>query len=130
MLHITPSTEHFIGDPRHGGDVITWAVGHLVRTRPVNHIQRWSLNTLPLLPSQWEFEVVEKTAKHYQAVKQLFQRADEVVCATDAGREGELIFRLIYQSTGVKVPFYRLWISSQTDEAIVEGWVALCVCTW
>lgn len=115
-----------------GGDwVVTWAVGHLVTLVEPDELdekyKRWSMNTLPILPEDIPLKVIPSSRKQYQIVKKLINAADteRLVCATDAGREGELIFRYIYQMVGCKKPFDRLWISSMTDEAIQEGFRAI-----
>ena len=113
-----------------GGDwVVTWAVGHLVTLSEPDELdekyKRWSMDTLPILPEDIPLKVISSshTRKQFQIVKKLIcdKETDRLVCATDAGREGELIFRYIYMKSGCKKPFDRLWISSMTDEAIQEG---------
>ena len=113
-----------------GGDwIVTWAVGHLVTLSEPDELdekyKRWSMDTLPILPEDIPLKVISSahTKKQYQIVKKLINDpdTDRLVCATDAGREGELIFRYIYMKSGCRKPFDRLWISSMTDEAIQEG---------
>ena len=110
-----------------GGWVITWAVGHLAALAQPHEIdpawKQWSRRTLPMLPRQWPLVVDEKTRDQFQVVRQILNspRIGEVVCATDAGREGELIFRYIYEAAGCHKPFRRLWISSLTPDAIRRG---------
>ena len=111
-----------------GGDwIVTWAVGHLVTLVEPDELdekyKRWSVDTLPILPEDIPLKVISSSRKQYQIVKQLInaQETDRLICATDAGREGELIFRYIYMKSGCQKPFDRLWISSMTDEAIQEG---------
>ncbi len=120
---------------RTGGDgclvgdkyIVTWAVGHLVTLMEPNELdakyERWSFDTLPILPETIPLKVISKTKDQYGKVKKLIndKETDSLICATDAGREGELIFRYIYEKAGCKKPFQRLWISSMTDEAILEG---------
>lgn len=107
--------------------VVTWALGHLVGLQdPEDYDEKykqWSMETLPMLPEPMKLVVLKKTAKQYHEVKkQLFRNdIDEIVIATDAGREGELVGRWILEKAGVKKPLKRLWISSQTDKAILEG---------
>ncbi|MBF0502632.1 MAG: DNA topoisomerase 3 [Candidatus Riflebacteria bacterium] len=107
--------------------VVTWGIGHLVAlSEPAiqNHAwKNWSLDTLPMVPDKWLLTVLPQTAHQFGIVKRLLARDDicEVVNAADAGREGELIFRLIYREAGCSKPFRRLWISSMTDEAIRQG---------
>ncbi len=110
------------------GWVVTWALGHLVQFAEPNDYNRrwagrWSFDQLPIVPEQWVLKEQERTKKQLAIVQRLFndESVDEIICATDAGREGENIFRLIYQYTGCSKPFRRLWISSLTDEAIREG---------
>ena len=120
---------------RTGGDgcligekyVVTWAVGHLVTLMEPDEIdgkyEKWSFATLPILPETIPLKVIPQTKSQYSKVKKLIndKETDSLICATDAGREGELIFRYIYEKAGCKKPFQRLWISSMTDEAITEG---------
>ena len=120
---------------RTGGDgcligekyIVTWAVGHLVTLMEPNELdpkyEKWSFATLPILPETIPLKVIAQTKDQYSKVKKLIndKETDSLICATDAGREGELIFRYIYEKAGCKKPFQRLWISSMTDEAITEG---------
>lgn len=107
--------------------IVTWALGHLVTLKEPNEIdtkyKSWKLADLPILPSKIPLKSIRKTASQYKVVKELFNNndVDEIICATDAGREGELIFRLIYEYSKSNKPFKRLWISSMTDEAIIDG---------
>lgn len=107
--------------------IVTWALGHLVTlAEPEVYNQRyqtWKLEDLPMIPKKMELVVIKKTAKQYGIVRGLMKRADvrELVIATDAGREGELVARWIIDKVGFKKPIKRLWISSQTDRAIKEG---------
>ena len=114
------------------GYVVTWALGHLVHfAEPDDYGPswkgRWSFGQLPMIPEQWKLKTTGSTADQFQIVKKLLNDSEtkEVVCATDAGREGENIFRLIYEHARCKKPFKRLWISSLTDEAIRGGFGAL-----
>jgi DNA topoisomerase III len=107
--------------------VITWALGHLVGLQdPEGYDEKyktWSIETLPMLPKYMKLTVLKKTSKQFYEVKKLLNRNDieEIVIATDAGREGELVARWIIEKAGVKKPIKRLWISSQTDKAILDG---------
>lgn len=110
------------------GYIVTWCVGHLVG--PANpeaydkkFAEKWSFETLPIIPQSWKFVINEKTSAQYNIIKKLMNdsRVDELVCATDAGREGECIFRYVYNKIGCKKQFKRLWISSMEDSAIREG---------
>lgn len=109
------------------GWIVSWCVGHLVGlAKPESYeerYKRWSYTDLPIFPENWKYEVAEATKKQFQTLKKLMGRKDieSLVCATDAGREGELIFRLVYQEAGCRKPFERLWISSMEDSAIHEG---------
>ena len=114
-----------------GGYVVTWAIGHLVRLAEPPEIRpewkRWAAGDLPLLPSEWPLVVAERTQDQFRAVKRVLRDPDvtEIVCATDAGREGELIFRYILAAAGCRKPVRRLWISSLTPEAIRRGFASL-----
>ncbi len=107
--------------------VVTWALGHLVGLQdPEDYddkYKQWSMETLPMLPEPMKLTILKKTAKQYHEVKKQLFRDDinEIVIATDAGREGELVGRWILEKAGVKKPVKRLWISSQTDKAIKDG---------
>ncbi|MGI6688585.1 MAG: DNA topoisomerase III [Christensenellales bacterium] len=106
--------------------IVTWALGHLVTLCEPDEIdpayKKWRMEDLPILPETLPTKVIPKTRAQYNIVKGLMQKpeVDRIICATDAGREGELIFRLIYEKVGSKKPFDRLWISSLTDVAIKE----------
>ena len=114
-----------------GGYVVTWALGHLVRLAEPPEIRpewkRWAAADLPLLPSEWPLVVAERTKRQFAVVRNILRDAEvgEVVCATDAGREGELIFRYILAAAGCRKPVHRLWISSLTPEAIRRGFASL-----
>lgn len=107
--------------------IVTWAIGHLVALAEPHEMnaewKRWRLDHLPLLPSSWPLVVSPGTRKQFDVVEKLLRRADveHIVCATDAGREGELIFRTIYEAARAKKPVKRLWISSLTADAIAKG---------
>ena len=110
------------------GYVVTWALGHLVQfAEPDDYGPpwkgRWAFSQLPMLPEQWQLKTGRSTYAQFQVVRKLLNNAahDRIVCATDAGREGEHIFRLIYEQARCRKPFQRLWISSLTDEAIRQG---------
>ena len=112
---------------RGNGWVVTWAIGHLVTLPQPHEInpewRRWRRDHLPLLPREWPLVVSEETRAQFEAVARVINapEVERVVCATDAGREGELIFRYIYEAAGCRKPVERLWISSLTTEAIREG---------
>lgn len=109
------------------GYVVSWCVGHLVElAEPGAYDERfdkWNINDLPIMPADWQYQVTAATRKQYKILKDLMQRDDveSLIEATDAGREGELIFRLVYNQAKCEKPFERLWISSMEDEAILEG---------
>ncbi len=111
--------------------LISWALGHLVALCDPHEMdpkwKKWSMESLPMLPSFMPTKVLPKTKKQFGVLKKLMNRKDvsEIICATDSGREGELIFRLIYQQAGCKKSVKRLWISSMTDEAIKDGFANL-----
>ncbi|WP_055666513.1 DNA topoisomerase III [Desnuesiella massiliensis] len=107
--------------------IVTWALGHLITLADpeVYHdkYKKWSMDTLPMLPARMKLTVIGKTAKHFSEVKKVMTRSDidELVIATDSGREGELVARWIIEKVGFRKPIKRLWISSQTDKAIIDG---------
>ncbi|MRN57372.1 DNA topoisomerase III [Paenibacillus monticola] len=111
--------------------VVTWALGHLVGlAEPEEYNSKfatWALEDLPILPERMNLKVLRETSQQYKAIQQLMKRQDieELIVATDAAREGELLARWILNMAGWKKPFRRLWISSQTDKAIKEGFAAL-----
>ena len=109
------------------GYVISWCIGHLVQLSEAaaygEQYKKWSYDSLPILPQEWQYTVAADKGKQFKILKDLMHRADisEVVNACDAGREGELIFRFVYHQAGCKKPFTRLWISSMENEAIRSG---------
>ena len=113
------------------GYLVSWCVGHLVELAPPNVYDekfiKWSIADLPILPQKWQYLVSASTKKQFGILQKLMRRpdVDSVICATDAGREGELIFRLVYQQAGCKKPFSRLWLSSMEENAIREGFAHL-----
>ena len=113
------------------GYLVSWCVGHLVELAPPNVYDakyvKWSIADLPILPEKWQYLVSASTKKQFGILQKLMNRpdVDSIVCATDAGREGELIFRLVYQQAGCKKPFSRLWLSSMEENAIREGFAHL-----
>ena len=114
-----------------GGCLISWCVGHLVQLAEAaaygEQYKKWSFESLPILPEEWQYAVDPDKGKQFKTLKELMHRADvsEVVNACDAGREGELIFRLVYEQAGCKKPVSRLWLSSMEDNAIREGFANL-----
>lgn len=111
--------------------IVTWGLGHLVTLADPEDYDKqykeWKMEHLPMLPDQFKLEVIKQTSKQYQAVKAQIHRKDvgEIIIATDAGREGELVARLILKKSGAQKPLKRLWISSVTDKAIREGFAHL-----
>jgi len=111
--------------------IVTWALGHLVTLAdPEDYdpkFKQWKLEDLPMMPEQFKLEIIKQTGKQYNVVKNQLHRKDvnEIIIATDAGREGELVARLILVKAGSKKPIKRLWISSVTDKAIREGFAHL-----
>ena len=114
-----------------GGYLISWCVGHLVQLAEAaaygEQYKKWSFESLPILPEEWQYAVDPDKGKQFKTLKELMHRADvsEVVNACDAGREGELIFRFVYEAAGCKKPMRRLWISSMEDGAIKAGFASL-----
>jgi DNA topoisomerase-3 len=115
-----------------GGEyIVSWCIGHLVELSPPEVYNeayaKWRLEDLPILPEHWLYQVSDSTRKQFRILKELMNREDveSLICATDAGREGELIFRLVYHQAGCRKPFERLWISSMEDAAIREGFARL-----
>ena len=114
-----------------GGYVVSWALGHLVTLKEPEELdetyKRWRAQDLPILPERMETKVIKKTRSQFLVLKKLMndRETQDIVCATDSGREGELIFRYIYEQAGCSKPVSRLWISSMTDEAIRAGFEAL-----
>ena len=114
-----------------GGWLVSWCVGHLVELANADaydaRYAKWSYDDLPILPREWQYMVLPDTKKQFNVLSALMsdERVDGIVCATDAGREGELIFRLVYDRCGCRKPVKRLWISSMEDSAIRAGFDAL-----
>ena len=113
------------------GYLISWCVGHLVELAPPSaygeRYVKWNIADLPILPEKWQYLVSASTKKQFSVLKKLLHRADveTVVNSCDAGREGELIFRLVYEQAGCRKPVSRLWLSSMEDNAIREGFANL-----
>ncbi|MBQ3031640.1 MAG: DNA topoisomerase III, partial [Anaerotignum sp.] len=111
--------------------VVSWAVGHLVTlAEPEDYdekYKKWNFSTLPILPEEMKLKAIQQTRSQLKVLHKWMNSAeiDSLICATDSGREGELIFRYIYEITKCKKPFERLWISSMTEEAIKEGFATL-----
>ena len=113
------------------GYIVSWCVGHLVGLCDASEYdekyKKWRYEDLPIVPECWKHKVLEGTKKQFGILKKLMRdsKVDEVICATDAGREGELIFRLVYEQAGCKKPMKRLWISSMEEQAIKDGFASL-----
>ena len=113
------------------GYLVSWCIGHLVELAPPNVYDakyvKWSIADLPILPQKWQYLVSASTKKQFGILKKLMHRpdVDSIVNSCDSGREGELIFRLVYQQAGCKKPFSRLWLSSMEETAIREGFAHL-----
>ena len=133
-LSVAQSIAKVIGADRRGdgylegnGYLVSWCVGHLVELAPPEaydeKYEKWRYSDLPILPSEWKYQISDATRKQFGILKKLMEREDVtgLVEATDAGREGELIFRLVYHQAKCKKPFERLWISSMEDQAISDG---------
>ena len=120
-------------DGYHEGNnyIVSWCVGHLVELADASSYDeryaKWRYEDLPIVPEEWLYEVPKDKSQQFKVLRDLMKdkRVTELVCATDAGREGELIFRLVYNKAGCTKPFKRLWISSLEDSAIREGFAHL-----
>jgi DNA topoisomerase-3 len=128
VLGATKSGEGYL----HGnGYIVTWAIGHLVGLAQPHEInpqwKAWRRTTLPMLPHEWPLSVLDQTKDQFEVVRRILTspKVASIVCATDAGREGELIFRYIYEAAQCVKPVRRLWISSLTPDAIRRGFDAL-----
>lgn len=124
VLNINKSRDGYMENNEY---IITWCIGHLIQLAyPEEYdpkYKSWNINDLPIFPRQFKYMTNPSTEKQYQTVKKLMisDNVDEIICATDAGREGQLIFGYVYINAGCNKPVRRLWISSMTDEAIEEG---------
>ena len=109
------------------GYIISWCVGHLIELAQADsydaELKKWSYSSLPIMPDKWQYEVKKDTKAQFKVLKKLMhdKEVTEVICATDAGREGELIFRLVYEMAGCDKPIKRLWLSSMEESAIRDG---------
>ncbi len=128
VLGCRRSSEGYMEGERY---IVTWALGHLVTLADPDvydkKLEKWNLDDLPMLPEKMKLVVIPETSRQYKVVANLMKRGDvsELVIATDAGREGELVARWIMLKAGWNKPTKRLWISSQTDKAIKEGFASL-----
>lgn len=111
-----------------GGYTVAWCIGHLVTPASPEQYgeqwKKWSRDSLPLLPEHWKYEVKKETEEQYKILAGFLDGASEIINACDAGREGELIFRLVYEMSGCTKPVRRLWLSSMEENAIREGLAA------
>ena len=127
IAKILGATSRKDGYTEGGGYIVSWCVGHLVELAPADSYDekyaKWRYGDLPILPALWQYKVSASTKKQFTVLKKLLNdsQVDTVICATDAGREGELIFRLVYEKANCKKPIKRLWISSLEDTAIQKG---------
>ena len=123
-LGVTGKKDGYIENDKY---IISWCIGHLVQLSEAaaygEQYRKWSYDSLPILPQEWQYTVAADKGKQFKILKDLMHRANvsEVVNACDAGREGELIFRFVYEMAGCKKPFTRLWISSMEESAIKAG---------
>lgn len=128
VLGCTQKQKHYMEGPKY---VVTWALGHLVTlAEPEDYDSKykaWELDQLPLLPERMKLKVIKETTPQFRAIAQLAKRNDlnQLIIATDVGREGELVARWIMEEIHWRKPFQRLWISSQTDKAILDGFAKL-----
>ena len=127
IAEVIGAVENHDGYMEGNGYVVSWCVGHLVElAQPESYGEqwkKWTYESLPVKPEKWQYEVKPDTKAQYDVLFQLMHREDvsATICATDAGREGELIFRLVYEMAGCDKPIKRLWISSMEETAIREG---------
>ncbi|BDE87613.1 DNA topoisomerase [Oscillospiraceae bacterium] len=125
------ATEKHDGYLEGNGHLVSWCIGHLVSFadagRYDERFKKWRYEDLPILPEPWRYIIPDDKKQQFDVLRSLMQRPDVtgLVCATDAGREGELIFRFVYQMAGCEKPFERLWISSMEDSAIRDGFAHL-----
>lgn len=127
IAKVLSATKRCNGYLEGNGYLVSWCIGHLVELAPPDHYderyKKWKKEDLPILPANWKYTVSTSTKKQFNILKELMNRddVDSLICATDAGREGELIFRLVYHQCRCRKSFERLWISSMEDSAIRDG---------
>ena len=127
IAQVIGARERCDGYLKGGGYIVSWCVGHLVELATPDAYdeayKQWSYNTLPIMPRDWKYVIKKDTRAQFKILKKLMMDRDitAIVCATDAGREGELIFRLVYEQAGCTKPIKRLWISSMEESAIRDG---------
>ena len=132
LARMLKATQRRDGMIEGNGYCVTWALGHLVELQEPHQYdaawKKWQYESLPMIPDQFKLRVIDRAAgkKQFRIVNSAIQKAEQLICATDAGREGELIFRYIQQLSGaVRIPTRRLWLSSLTDSAIRAAWANL-----
>lgn len=131
IAEVLGAVEQKEGYLKGNGYLVSWCIGHLIELVSADTYKeewkKWDYGTLPIIPNPWQFGVKGATRKQYQILEKLLlsSEVEEVICATDAGREGELIFRLVYEYAGCEKPMKRLWISSMEESAIREGFADL-----
>lgn len=127
IAKVLSATKRCNGYLEGNGYLVSWCIGHLVELAPPDHYderyKKWKKEDLPILPANWKYTVSSGTKKQFNILKELMNRddVDSLICATDAGREGEQIFRLVYHQCRCRKPFERQWISSMEDSAIRDG---------
>lgn len=127
IAKVLSATKRCNGYLEGNGYLVSWCIGHLVELAPPDYYDerygKWKKEDLPILPANWKYTVSPGTKKQFNILKELMNRddVDSLICATDAGREGELIFRLVYHQCRCRKPFERLWISSMEDSTIRDG---------
>lgn len=131
IAKVLGATDWHNGYVQGSGYIVSWCVGHLMELAGTEaygeQYVKWRYDTLPIVPPEWKYSVKKDTKQQLDVLCRLMnsKNVDSVVCATDAGREGELIFRLVYQYAKCKKPMERLWISSMEDQAIRDGFESL-----
>lgn len=131
IAKVIGATERNEGYVEGNGYIVSWCVGHLVElAEPEAYDEKyakWNYSDLPIIPMDWKYQVSESTKKQFRVLQALMKRedVDSVINSCDAGREGELIFRLVYHQAGCRKPIERLWISSMEDKAILDGFAEL-----
>lgn len=131
IAEVVGATERQNGYLQGKGFLVSWCVGHLVELALPEvydaRYARWRYTDLPIIPEKWQYTVTDETQKQFDILKALMNdpRVTDIICATDAGREGELIFRLVYQTAQCRKSVRRLWISSMEESAIREGFRAM-----
>lgn len=131
LANVIGAGERKEGYVKGNGYLVSWCIGHLVTFCDASEYderyRKWKYEDLPIIPEEWKRKVLDGTKKQFQILKKLMnsKEVEYIICATDAGREGELIFRLVYEQAGCRKPIKRLWISSMEETAIKEGFASL-----